>query len=46
MKSGFLVGLAGVKAKSLSGVGSGSRLGRVQVGSDGLRHIPYPGLSG
>jgi hypothetical protein len=33
--------LPGVKAKILSGVGSGSQLGRVRVRPDGLRRIPY-----
>jgi hypothetical protein len=37
------VGLARVKAKAIFGVGSGSRLGWVRVGSDGLRRNPYPG---
>jgi hypothetical protein len=32
----LLVELAGVKAKALSGVGSGNRLGRVRVGLGGL----------
>jgi hypothetical protein len=35
-----------VKAKTLFGVGSGSRLGRVRVGSGRLRQIPFPGVVG
>jgi hypothetical protein len=46
MKSGFLLGWLGLRQKSLSGVGSGSRLGQVQVGLGGLRRIPYLGAVG
>jgi hypothetical protein len=41
--------LAGVKAKNLSGVGLGSRLGQIQIGLGRLRRNPYPkavGLAG
>jgi hypothetical protein len=42
----FSVGLAWVKAKTLSGIMSGSRVRSGPGRITGLRHFPYPGAVG
>jgi hypothetical protein len=46
MGTEFSAGLTRVKAKTLSEIGSGSRVKSGPGRTTGLRHFPYPGVVG